>query len=167
MRTRYLSGMVAGLGIGVLVCGQAAAISDDDPLQGQVWEVVISSDAAVYHKSVTIEFRFDGNCIAMSSSEDDLEYDPCASQFALTSAGDEGFTYAFSYDFPFAYIYPVDAGLSTSTMNATGHAQGDADCPSFDMMEVGETRAHVCGLPELTVEESSAGIRYTSITRTE
>lgn len=167
MRLRKLTGMMAGFGVGVLVCGQAAAITQDDPLQGQVWEVVIASDAAAYRKSVTIEFRFENNCIAMSSSEEDVQYDPCASQFALTSAGEEGFTYAFSYDFPFSYIYPVQTGFSSSTMEATGHAQGDADCAGFDLMEVGETRSEICGLPELTVEQDYSNPYYSSITRTQ
>ena len=167
MRLENLAGMMAGIGLSMLVCGHAAAIAQDDPLQGQVWEVVISSDAAVYHKSVTIEFRFENNCIAMSSSEEGVQYDPCASQFALTSAGEEGFTYAFSYDFPFSYIYPVQTGFSSSTMEETGHAQGDAECAGFDLMEVGETRSGICGLPELTVEQDYSNPRYTSITRTQ
>ena len=136
-------------------------------MQGQVWEVVISSDAAVYHEDFTIEFRFDGNCIAMNSSDADLDFEDCASQFALTEAGENAFTYAFSYDFPFAYIFAVQAGFSSNTIHETGHAQSDADCAGFDLMEVGETRSEVCGLPELSVEHNSARIRYTSITRTQ
>lgn len=164
---RILIRTLAAFGLGWLGCGQAAALSDDDPLQGQVWEVVISSSAAVYHEDFTIEFRFDGNCIEMSSSDAELEYDACASQFALTEAGENAFTYAFSYDFPFAYIFPVSTGLSTSTMHETGHAQGDTDCAGFDLMDVGETRSELCGLPQLFVEQESADLRYSSITRTQ
>tara|TARA_A100001391_G_scaffold144090_1_gene101846 strand:+ start:671 stop:1168 length:498 start_codon:yes stop_codon:yes gene_type:complete len=153
------------LGFGLLGCGHAAALSGDDPLQGQVWEVVISSDAAVYHEDFTIELRFDGNCIAMSSADADLDFEDCGSQFALTEADENGYTYAFSYDFPYAYIFAVQAGFSSNTIHETGHAQGDADCAGFDLMEVGETRSELCGLPELTVEQDYAHPRYSSITR--
>ena len=165
MRTHIRT--LAVLGFGLLSCGHAAALSDDDPLQGQVWEVVISSSAAVYHQNYTIEFRFEGNCIEMSSADADLDYDSCASQFALTEADENGYTYAFSYDFPYDYIFAVQAGLSSNTIHETGHAQGDADCAGFDLMEVGETRSEVCGLPELTVEQDYADPRYSSITRTQ
>lgn len=164
---RTLIRTLAALGFGWLSFGHAAALSDDDPLQDQVWEVVISSSAAAYHQDFTIEFRFDGNCVEMSSSDEELDFQSCGSQFALIEAGENSFTYAFSYDFPFAYIYPVSTGLSTSTIHETGRAQGEADCAGFDLMEIGETRSEVCGLPELLVEQSSAHIRYTSITRTQ
>lgn len=164
---RTLIRTLAAFGFGLLSCGHAVAYNDDDPLQGQVWEVVISSSAVVYHEDFTIEFRFDGNCIEMSSSDADLDYGSCASQFALTEAGENAFSYAFSYDFPFAYIYPVSLGLSTRTIHETGHAQGDADCAGFDLMEVGETRSELCGLPQLTVEQEAARLRYSSITRTQ
>jgi hypothetical protein len=164
---RMLIRTLVASGFGVLGCGQATALSDDDPMQGQVWEVVISSNAAAYGQDYTIEFEFTGNCIAMSSSDADVQYEHCASQFALTEAGESAYTYAFSYDFPFAYIYPVSTGLSTSTIHETGRAESEADCARFELMAVGETRSEVCGLPVLSVEQSSARIRYTSITRTQ
>lgn len=163
---RVLIGLVA-TAFGLLSISNASALSDDDPLQGQVWEVVISSSAAAYHQDFTIEFRFDGNCIEMSSSDADLDFEDCGSQFALTEAGENSFTYAFSYDFPYDYIYPVSTGLSTSTIHETGRAQGEADCAGFELMQVGETRSELCGLPDLSVEQGYAHPYFSSITRTQ
>lgn len=157
----------AALGVGLICTGQAQARVESGPLEGQVWEVVISSSAEVYHRAFTIEFRFQDGCVEMSAEGSDLEFEPCGSQFALTAMDEGSVTYAFSYDFPYTYIYPSEAGFSTSAMEAEGHAQGDADCAGFELMEVGEQRTDICGLPELESEHQGAQLHYSAITRTQ
>ena len=180
MRLENLAGMMAGIGLSMLVCGQAAAITQDDPLQGQVWEVVISSGAFAQRYEYTMQFEFSGNCIQIRSEQsepvqpdglgDDRAIEPstCQSQFALTSAsgdfdGTADYNYTFSYEFEYRSMVEEAFGVEGSISYYVDTAQSDTDCSNFSLMEVGDIRSDICGLPELERQ----GAHYTSITRTQ